>query len=853
MGLKDRLLGGIIGLCVGDALGVPVEFESRESLQENPVTDMRGCGTHDQLPGTWSDDTSMTLCLLDSLAKGLDYTDIVQKFLSWLNNAEYTPYGKVFDVGRTTMQSILRFSKGMEPILCGGASEHDNGNGSLMRILPLAFYLHTLYGYNFMRDEEAVEIIHNMSALTHAHNRSKIACVIYTSIAGNLIDGCDIKSSIKNGIDKAKEYYEEKIEYFEDLKHFSRIFDDDFINLSQDEIKSSGYVVDTLEAALWCLLNAEDYKSCVLKAVNLGGDADTVATVAGGLAGIYCGREWGDWIPLRWVNQIARLEYIQELCESFYNSFYNIGIQRLCAYIPYFENIDPDKACKFKDDGEFRIQDNYIYEEKLLQFVNDFCKSGLSVHNYQNELDRKLPGWKTGNNNGVIENADFELLKIIFTKCIRTERFCDGAWASAVESGLFLNLLRRLNVLFINGETNIEADEEDEIELPELLKKKKREKERTNAKKQKIKTEEIKLKVRLKNYYPSVQLDMLVDIGRLLQTGSGLFEENHKMALAMYEIAAAYGEPEAMHNYGWMAVNGLGMPKNIDKAISMFENAASNGAIEALINLGNIYENMNNCSDNEHVNYKKAAECYKEAMKDGNEKGAFNYACLLHFGKGIRKNYKKAFSIFSELFDKKFLKAYFYMGLYYQNGFAVKKDYDIARRFYINGANLGDRYCCNQLGFLYANGYGVKQNFSSALKYYKIAAENGDSLAKSNIGLMYQEGEGVEQDYAEAVKWYKEAISSGFEIEQESADTLNSLGWMYQNGLGIAQDYKRALELYSESAVLGNRDAQSNLGVMYERGWGTTKDLMKAVSWYIKAADRGDKEAKNALVRLGKM
>jgi ADP-ribosylglycohydrolase len=310
--MNERILSGIIGLAVGDALGVPVEFQSRAELQLNPVTDMRGFGTYSQPAGTWSDDSSMTLCLLDSLANGLDYTDIMQKFASWLNNAEYTPHGEVFDVGITTSQAVRRYSQGVPPLLCGGADVRDNGNGSLMRILPLAFYLTSQYGENFTDTAETFEIIHNVSALTHAHPRAKIGCGIYMAIVENSkFQRVDREYEILRSIRKARDFYENQAEFAEELKHYSRLFQDDFADLPEDEIKSSGYVVDTLEAAVWCFLNTDNYADCVLKAVNLGADTDTVAAVVGGIAGMYYGYES---IPAEWVEQLARLDYIKELC-----------------------------------------------------------------------------------------------------------------------------------------------------------------------------------------------------------------------------------------------------------------------------------------------------------------------------------------------------------------------------------------------------------------------------------------------------------------------------------------------------------------------------------------------------------
>ena len=122
---KNKILDAVMGLCVADALGVPVEFITREEIMRNPVTEMRGYGTYNMPPGTWSDDTSMTLCLLDSLSEGLDYHDIMSKFQKWMTRAEYTPHGEVFDVGVSTRQAICRFIEGTEPLRCGGEGEHD--------------------------------------------------------------------------------------------------------------------------------------------------------------------------------------------------------------------------------------------------------------------------------------------------------------------------------------------------------------------------------------------------------------------------------------------------------------------------------------------------------------------------------------------------------------------------------------------------------------------------------------------------------------------------------------------------------------------------------------------------------
>jgi len=311
--MPNKTLSAIMGLCVGDALGVPVEFKSRYQLKRDPVVDMRSYGTYNQPAGTWSDDTSMTLCTLDSLSNGLDYKDIMDKFLSWYKKGEYTPFGETFDIGMGTRRALTNYANGEEPLKSGGTGERDNGNGSLMRILPLFFYLQKTYGENFNEKEKPYEIIHNISALTHRHKRSMIACGIYITIADYISREYNLNEAVKLGINKSFQYYEKKKEFKEELKYYQRLNDKNFHKLPEEEIKSSGYVVVSLEAALWSLVNTVSYKDCLLKAVNLGEDTDTVAAIAGGLAGLYYGCED---IPKEWLDKIQRRKYVEELCKN---------------------------------------------------------------------------------------------------------------------------------------------------------------------------------------------------------------------------------------------------------------------------------------------------------------------------------------------------------------------------------------------------------------------------------------------------------------------------------------------------------------------------------------------------------
>ena len=308
-----KVYDGIVGLAIGDAIGVPVEFINRQEIAENPVVSMREFGTHHQPMGTWSDDTSLTLALIDSMieTKSIDYADIMDRFSNWLMYSDYTATGEVFDVGNSTSRAIMNYARRVNPLECGGASEYDNGNGSLMRILPIAYFLQKQF--TSLMDYQ-MEIIHNISSLTHRHPVSLIGCGIYINIAIRLMQGeRSLYESVEEGIKNAFEYY--KRNSWADIRAYERLKElSSFSKLSEIEIESSGYVVHTLEAALWCLLNTDSYAECVLKAVNLGDDTDTVGAVVGGLAGIYYG---ADKIPKEWVIVLARRQYIEELCEKF--------------------------------------------------------------------------------------------------------------------------------------------------------------------------------------------------------------------------------------------------------------------------------------------------------------------------------------------------------------------------------------------------------------------------------------------------------------------------------------------------------------------------------------------------------
>ena len=301
-----EIKSALLGVAVGDALGVPVEFNSRQTITQNPVTGMIGFGTYNLPAGTWSDDSSLTFCLAEALTQDFDLNTIGQNFVKWYQDDFWTPRGRVFDIGIATRQAIARLAKGEQPEFAGGFDETDNGNGSLMRILPLLFHVQD------KPINERYEITKKVSSITHRHIRSVIACFYYLEFARQLFLGKDkfetytsLKTEITNHLISISINHKE-------IVLFDRLLKNDIHKQTADEIQSSGYVLHTLEASIWCLLTTDNYKEAVLKAVNLGDDTDTTGAVTGGLAGLLYGL---DNIPTNWINQIARKDDIENLAE----------------------------------------------------------------------------------------------------------------------------------------------------------------------------------------------------------------------------------------------------------------------------------------------------------------------------------------------------------------------------------------------------------------------------------------------------------------------------------------------------------------------------------------------------------
>ena len=322
---RNIWLDGMMGVVVGDALGCPIQFLKREEIKnrpEGPVTGMEAGGVFNVPAGTWTDDSSMALATMDSIIeKGkADPADIMNRFVRWEVKGEYTPFGKAFDQGNTCISAIYKFMENPDVNTCGGTDGYSNGNGALMRIMPVCLYYYERQKKVCTSEDEAVQGIHVISGLTHNHLRSKMCCGVYYFMVKSILNGVskeeklDLPSLLQRGIDEGLKFYGHDIRNLAEMTYLGRLFHlNEFKEVPETEIRTTGYVIDTIEAAVWCLITTSSYKDCVLSAVNLGYDADTVAAVAGGLAGLYYGYEA---IPQEWLAVIKRRLWIKEMCKK---------------------------------------------------------------------------------------------------------------------------------------------------------------------------------------------------------------------------------------------------------------------------------------------------------------------------------------------------------------------------------------------------------------------------------------------------------------------------------------------------------------------------------------------------------
>ena len=300
--LKDKAYSAIWGFIVGDALGVPYEFTDRSEMIKYPATGMIGYGSHNQPPGTWSDDTSMMLCVLENLKNNGTHRDLANLFLKWYYDGYQTASGHAFDIGNTTLTSIRRIKEGWKLSEAGCSHNWSAGNGSLMRCLPYAFAQDL--------NKSIFEMI-IQNNLTHRLSICNEACIFYVKMIRSLAED----NSKEKSISIARSYLRfgwrlaDDVDENPSIEKFMRLLDPTFSTIHVDNIYSDGYVIHTLEAAVWCFLNNDSYAGAVLQAANLGGDTDTIAALTGALAATFHG---DSQIPSQWKNTIIRYDELDQ-------------------------------------------------------------------------------------------------------------------------------------------------------------------------------------------------------------------------------------------------------------------------------------------------------------------------------------------------------------------------------------------------------------------------------------------------------------------------------------------------------------------------------------------------------------
>jgi len=306
--MADKLRGGLWGVVVGDAFGLPFQFRPGDWMKDEyshpseiPVID-----------GIWSDDSSLTLATAHALTEGYGLGRIAHNFIEWLYDGKFTPRGFAFDEGRTTTMAIERLAKGVPPLKAGGNGEYDNGNGSLMRILPAAYYAY------FKRKgiKDRLQIVHEVSMLTHAHPRSLVGCGVYSLVVWGILSGMGKFEAYEWAVDMARDSYSQE-PFRSQLNHYERLLSGEIHNLERQYIRGSGYIVHTLEASMWSFLRNDKFEDAVRDVVYLGEDTDTTGAVVGGLAGTYLGFEA---IPSEWFEMIEAKDVITAVVEPFIQS-----------------------------------------------------------------------------------------------------------------------------------------------------------------------------------------------------------------------------------------------------------------------------------------------------------------------------------------------------------------------------------------------------------------------------------------------------------------------------------------------------------------------------------------------------
>ena len=295
---RARCIGAVVGLAVGDALGTALEFKRPGSF--TPIDDMVGGGPFSLEPGFWTDDTSMALCLAESLAEcaGFDATDQMQRYLRWYHDGHWSSTGSCFDIGNTTREALVSFARTGDPV-SGSTSALKAGNGSLMRLAPVPVY--------FRNDaERAIAFAAESSRTTHGAQTAVDACRYFAGLIMGALQGLPKQELLADRFHPIRGQWS-RGELHPEIEEVAA---GSFLHREPPQIRGTGFVVQSLEAALWAFARSDDFRTGALLAVNLGDDADTTGAIYGQLAGAHYGVEG---IPAHWLAALAKRDQVELL------------------------------------------------------------------------------------------------------------------------------------------------------------------------------------------------------------------------------------------------------------------------------------------------------------------------------------------------------------------------------------------------------------------------------------------------------------------------------------------------------------------------------------------------------------
>jgi ADP-ribosyl-[dinitrogen reductase] hydrolase len=406
--VKNILKDILYGVCVGDTLGVSAEFESRNTLKHSPITNMTSGGFHEQGLGVWSDDSSLTFCLAETIAEGFDLQLLANKFIKWKNEGYWTATGEVFDIGMTTNQSIQLLEEGISPLYSGSNNTNENGNGSIMRVLPLVLL------FEGKTINERYELTKQVSGITHSHIRAINACFYYLEFAKLIVEG-------KNKFEASEILKTDFITFLKskntiqsEIDIFYRLTSINIFEVDENLIVSDGYVIHTLEASIWCLLKTNSYKEAVLKAVNLGEDTDTTGAVTGGLAGLYysfCA------IPKNWIYPLRKINEINQLIHNYQKQVNAINCSMIITYKT--TTIGDAEVQSSSEDSLVNYESIHQKINAIMNLTNEIGINTLSFHfeypDYPNKgfIDYELNSEAADNTNGFFTILYFNNINFI--------------------------------------------------------------------------------------------------------------------------------------------------------------------------------------------------------------------------------------------------------------------------------------------------------------------------------------------------------------------------------------------------------------------------------------------------------